>query len=91
MNVYQLKSGKKFSISRFPKPREGEVVYFTEEEWTYIREQRFTHAHKDFLWEAKSRNHQYSIVPEKGLTEPETAIRYCREILQTFEKKKAAG
>lgn len=82
--VYTLKSGKQIAFSTFPKPREGSVVFFTNEEWAYIRAQGFTAAHKDFLWDQKYRDFRYPIIPEKGLTEPEVAAKYLADIKKIF-------
>jgi hypothetical protein len=87
MKVYILKSGKKIAFSDFPRPREGDVVFFLKEEWAHIKESGFTSAHKDYLWQRKFDDYRYAIIPEKGLTEPGTAAKYCREILQTLRKK----
>lgn len=87
MRIYTLKSGRKIAFSPFARAREGEVVFFSWEEWSYIRQRGFSHAVKDYLWEQKSKNPRYPVLPEKGLTEPAKVVEHCREILQIFKKK----
>ncbi len=87
MKIYSLKSGKRISISPMPRPREGDVVFFTKEEWAYIKAMGWTDEHKLFLWNAKYDNFRYPIIPEKGLTEAGMGARYCREILASLKKK----
>lgn len=80
MKIYTLRSGKKISLSTANRPREGEVVFFRKDEWDYIRQMGFTHDHKDFLWNQKYRDFRYPIIPEKGLTAPETVIKVCEDV-----------
>jgi hypothetical protein len=87
MKIYSLKGGKRFSISRTMRPPEGDVVFFTVDEWTHLKAINATDAHKQWLWEQKHRDYRHAIVPEKGLTEPEVARKYCSEILAMFERK----
>lgn len=86
--IYSLKGGKKIAFSKTFRPRDGDVVFFLEEEWRYIKQMGFTDEHKLFLWQAKFENFRYPIIPEKGLTEPEVVRKYCGEILKLFEGKK---
>lgn len=87
MKIYTLKSGRKIALTRFPRPRENDVVFFLVDEWRYIQQQGFRDIHKDFLWEQKSINFRYAIIPEKGLTEPARVVQHCRDILESFKKK----
>lgn len=84
-----MKSGRKISFSNLPRPREGDVVYFTQDEWRYIKEKKFSHLHKDYLWEQKHRNFRYEIIPKGWLTEPGVAATYLESILERIKKKRA--
>lgn len=88
MKIYTLKSGKKIAFSKTLRPRDGDTVFFLEEEWAYIKAMGFSDAHKDFLWEQKYQNFRHAIIPEKGLTKPDIAVKYCVDILEKMRSRR---
>lgn len=90
MKVYTSKEGLRFGISVTPKPAEGDVVFFTGEEFDWIKKQGFNAAEFKFCWESKKENHLWSPIPEvtKHLKN-EMAVRYSNEIINSLKGKQA--
>lgn len=62
--IYESKLGLKFVISPIAKPADGDVVYFSQAEWDYMKSQKLDPEQFKIVWNLKKENHRYSMMPE---------------------------
>ena len=91
MKVYE-KFGKQFKIIQFSKPADGEIVYFRQDEYSWIQDQEklWTPSQREvyflFLWNAKLNDPWYQLLPDA----PEVnsiANLYAEQIKEMLRKK----
>lgn len=79
--TYKSKLGKEFRIVNMTKPREGEVVFFTHEEWAWIKDQNLSSEEFDWLWKAKYEDHRHEIITKTVIAEKQKfAVEMCEKI-----------
>ena len=91
MKVYE-KFGKQFSITPFPKPADGNIVFFTGDEWNWFRDQEklWTPSQREeyfkFMWLAKKNDFNYQIIPDAPDVNS-MANLYAEQIKEMLRKK----
>lgn len=81
--VYHSKSGKRFSITNVNKPSDGEVVFFTQREFDWLKSQNLKQEEFDLVWNLKKENHLYDPVPLEQSEKAQTvADKYAKEIIE---------
>lgn len=87
--VYTSKLGLKFAISQFNKPASGDVVFFTQSEFDWIKKQDLKPEEFQFLWLSKKENHLYSPVPEQSQEEHKNiGLQIASEIIKQLKGEK---
>lgn len=82
MKIFTSKLGLKFSISAVPRPGEGDVVFFTEEEWIWIKSKGLSPEEFKCLWYLKKEDFRYNPIPEREDKRAEDlAKKYASEII----------
>jgi hypothetical protein len=85
---YKSKSGRKFLITKYPIPSKGDLVYFTQDEWEWMKEQKLRSEEFDALWEFKKDDHTYQMIPDKDNAVGKTlADNYVPAILEEIKRK----
>lgn len=69
MKVYTSKLGLRFAISPTHRPAEDGVVFFQQNEYTWILDQKLTPEEFSCLWHLKRDDFCYNPIPEKEETE----------------------
>lgn len=90
MKTYKNKSGREFRITPQPRPAEGSVVYFTQEEFTWMKGQNISTEEFEYLWLLKREDHRAQIMPEVSEKEKSTASKYCEAIREMLSKNKVS-
>ena len=92
LKIYTSKNGKKFSITTLPKPSEGEVVYFTQREFDWLKAKNLTPQEFEVVWNLKRENHAYSPIPEEEVAKAESvADRYGKAIIEQLKRGVASS
>lgn len=89
MKTYTSKEGLKFSISPTNRPAEGEVVYFSQAEWDWMKLHCKETEKFRVIYNLKKDDYLYSPIPEKELT---LAAKYAftigSEIIEQLKRGK---
>lgn len=65
------------------------IVYFTQAEFIWMKDQNLSDFDKDALWELKSLDHQFQIVPDADLEKAAVpAIKIGTEIIESLKGRK---
>lgn len=89
---YKSKLGRLFRIAKICKPREGEVVFFSEDEWIWIKAQDLNSEQFDLLWRFKYEDYRHEIITESIRAEQkEIAKKYSTAILESLGRKVKKG
>ena len=94
--IYTSKAGLKFSIVKYNKPAEGNVVYFTESEWIYLKDQKLEPEQFALIWNLKKENHLYSPIDTPKTLDsvtqpshiPKTGSQWAAEIVEMLRAKR---
>lgn len=82
------KFGRLFNVVQIARPREGEVVFLTWDEWNWIRAQKLSSEKFDEILRARYQSHFSRIIPDSFAEERrQTALKYCGEILADIQKR----
>jgi hypothetical protein len=65
LKTYKSKSGKEFRISKFPKEKEGEIVYFTEDEFMWLKSNNVSPEEFNFIHNAKLLDFRFEIITKQ--------------------------
>jgi hypothetical protein len=81
VKTYKSKEGLQFRISQAPLPNDGEIVYFTQAEYDWIKEQKLSSDEFKVLWLFKKDDFRYCPIPTKEIEEScSVGVRYARQI-----------
>lgn len=84
--IYKSKAGYQFSISPIAKPCSGDVVYFTQAEFDWMK--KLSPAEFAIIWNMKKENFRYDPIPEEEKAEGQKlAEKYCPEIMEEIKKR----
>lgn len=90
--VYISKLGYKFSICEFAQKADGDVVYFSQMEYDWIKSKKLSSSEFAILWNLKKENFRYDIIPDveksSGLL---LANKYVPEIIEMIKRTKKAS
>ncbi len=89
MKVYTSKLGLKFSIVPFNKPHAGEVVFFTQSEWDWIKKQNLKPEEFKAIWFLKRDNYQYDPIPvEETKQGAIDTVEFAKQVIESIWGKK---
>ena len=81
MKTYKSKEGLQFRISPNHLPSDGEIVYFTANEYEWIKQQGLNSDEFRVLWLMKKEDFRYNPIPESEIDKScSIGIRYAQEI-----------
>ena len=87
--IYTSKLGLKFAITQFNKPAIGDVVFFTQTEFDWIKEQNLKPEEFRFLWLSKKENYLYQIFPEEAQeAQKNIGLQIAGEIIKQLKGEK---
>ena len=89
MKTYKNKSGREFRITPQPRLADGNIVYFTQEEFTWMKQQNISTEEFEYLWLLKRDDCNAQIMPEISEKEKTTASKYCEAIREMLSKNKS--
>lgn len=88
-NIKISKEGLKFGVHAFKRPGDPETVWFTEQEFSWLKAQRLSSEEFRVIWNMKMENWNYDIIPqEKDIPEGlMLANKYVPEIIKEIGLK----
>lgn len=86
MKIYTSKLGLKFAISAVQRPMKDGVIFITQREMDWIKEQNLEPEEFKALWLLKSEDHRYDPIPERAETEAQKlANEYAPKIIDKLK------
>lgn len=89
--IYKSQLGLSFSIVPYPRQSEGDVVFFTKEEFDYIKIKKFTPEEFKFAWDMKRKDCNFQVITPEEKKEIQTEAQklaqfYVPQILQRLKR-----
>lgn len=92
MKTYKSKEGLQFRISQNPLPCDGEIVYFTQAEYDWIKEQKLSSDEFRVLYLMKKDDFRYCPIPQEEIEKSEElGVKYAQQIKQMLMGKVIKG
>lgn len=88
MKIYQSKAGLKFSISATHRPHNGDIVFFTPNEVTFLKSKFLSPEEFEWLWKARLEDFRCPVIveSEKEVSEQHRlALEYGNKIISQLK------
>lgn len=84
--TYKSKLGLEFRVVGFHRPADGSVVYFTENEYAWIKDQGLRPEEFKAIWCLKKDDYTYNPIPEVPIEQKTLAQKYGDEIINDLKR-----